>query len=87
MPRFFFDVIDQGIIDVDDEGLDLPDLSAAVNEAKRAMSEMTLEARPGKATASLVIQVRDGPDTPVVTVTATVATEPSVTIHPRVAER
>ncbi len=81
MPRFYFDVIDQGIVEVDEEGIDLPDLATAVDQARMMMEEMTLEATPGKTTASLVIQIRDGPTMPMVTVTATVGTKPEISFH------
>lgn len=77
MPRFYFDVIDQGIVDMDEAGLEFPDLAMAVEEAKRTISEMVVEATPGKSTASLVIQVRDGPEAPIVTVTASPAQDQS----------
>jgi hypothetical protein len=40
MPRYFFNIRDQHHLEQDDEGLELPNLDAAVEEAKRALREM-----------------------------------------------
>jgi hypothetical protein len=76
MPRYYFDVIDEGVYQVDEVGLELDNLGAAVAEAQRAVSEMVLEL-DGREAASVVIQVRDGAKA-VTTVVATRATLPHV---------
>jgi hypothetical protein len=77
MPRFHFDVIDEGVIQVDEVGLELPDLAAAVEEAQRAIGQMLIEHAPGRNTASLVIQIRDGSSVPLTTVLATTSAIPT----------
>ena len=76
MPRFHFDIIDEGLIQVDEAGLDLFDLAAAVVQAQRAIGQMLIENVPGKNTASLVIQIRDGGKIPLTTVLATTSVIP-----------
>jgi hypothetical protein len=83
MPRFYFDVIDQGIIQTDPEGIELPDLRFAVEQAKRAASEMISERMGGTNLASLKIQVRDGPGSPVVTVVHRVEDDLAEVLHHR----
>jgi hypothetical protein len=77
MPRYYFDVIDEGVFQVDELGLEFENLATAVAEAQRAISEMVLELDAQDA-ASLVIQVRDGGAKTVATVLATRATLPLV---------
>lgn len=77
MPRFHFDIIDDGVIEVDEEGMELPDLAAAVKEAQRAIGKMLLENAPGKNNDSLVIQIRDGGTVPLTTVLATISAMPA----------
>ena len=40
MPRFLFDVIEDGQASADTDGLDLPSVAAARNEALRAATDM-----------------------------------------------
>ena len=40
MTRYYFDIIENGIIEVDETGAEFPDLSAAVAEARRTIMEM-----------------------------------------------
>jgi hypothetical protein len=86
MPRYYFDVIDEGLVQVDEVGLEFENLAMAVAEAQRAVSEMVLEL-DGREAASVMIQVRDGAATPVTTVVATRATLPHVrSASPRLTE-
>jgi hypothetical protein len=65
MPRYFFDVTDDGGVHTDDTGLELPDMDAAILEARRALADMTRESLIGRNPASLRIRIRDGADGPV----------------------
>jgi hypothetical protein len=44
MPRFFFHIRDHDRLIVDDEGLELPDVKAAVREAKASIADMQADA-------------------------------------------
>jgi hypothetical protein len=58
MPRFYFDVTTDGVVEIDRDGLDLPSLSYARKEARAAAAEM---AKEGEACPKNVeIVVRDG---------------------------
>ena len=59
MPRFYFDVRDGGSFIEDDDGLVLPDLEAARDEATRALADMGRDALPGAVVRELAIEVRD----------------------------
>ncbi len=66
MPRYYFDVHDKDGVFRDEVGLDLPDIDAAVVEARRALADMTKElliADPGAGNIHIV--VHDGADGPV----------------------
>lgn len=65
MPRYFFDISDGQGVHVDDIGLDLPDMDAAIDEGRRALSEMSREALAGETTQDIEILIRDGDDGPV----------------------
>jgi hypothetical protein len=78
MPRFFFDVIDQGVIDPDDEGTELKDLGEAVEQAKQMIAELQAEFTQGSGVGTLVVQIHDGHREPEVTVLATRASVPEV---------
>jgi hypothetical protein len=68
VPLFFFDIIHQGIVEIDGVGLEFPDLASAVKDARAAARKIAEETLPSSPLASVSIQVRDGPGTPVVTV-------------------
>ncbi len=65
MPRYFFDVTDSGGIHTDEVGLELPNMDAAIMEARRALADMTRESLVERSAASLRIHIRDGADGPV----------------------
>lgn len=65
MPRYFFDVTDDTGQHTDDTGLELPDMDAAIVEARRALADMTRESLIGRSPANISIRIRDGADGPV----------------------
>ena len=69
MPLFHFDVIENGVTDRDEEGIDGLTVEGAKLEAARAASEMMRDRAGQKAEpADISIIVRDGTPTPVCTV-------------------
>jgi hypothetical protein len=70
MPRFHFDVCENGVLTPDEEGLDLLSANAARLEAARAAAEMIRDrAQRGAEPADISLIVRDGSPEPVCTVT------------------
>jgi hypothetical protein len=65
MPRYFFDVRDDEGTFVDLVGIELPDMDAAIREARRALADMLRDALRGEHKAGLAINIRDGADGPV----------------------
>jgi hypothetical protein len=63
MPRYYFDVEDGQGVHTDDVGLDLPNMDAAIVEARRALADMTRETLMADGALSIVI--RDGLEGPV----------------------
>ena len=72
MSLYFFDIRDRDGTRVDDIGLELPDMDAAIAEGRRALGEIIKEALPELPDAELAILVRDSGEGPVLlTVTFT----------------
>ena len=68
MPRYFFDIHDD-VDTIDQEGLDLPDVGSAREEAVRGLVEIAREVLPGNAPEKdLWVTVRDAEGSPVFTV-------------------
>jgi hypothetical protein len=65
MPRYYFDVTDDNGPHTDDVGLELPDMDAAILEARRALADMKRESLNGHDHTNLKIRIRDGDDGPV----------------------
>lgn len=59
MPRYYFDVLDDGRLSVDTEGTDLADPEAARLEATQALAEMARDVLPGARTKHLTMTVRE----------------------------
>ncbi len=59
MAHYFFDWRDNGSLDLDEDGVDLPDLAAARAEAYRSLLERARDILPGNERHSLSIDVRD----------------------------
>jgi hypothetical protein len=58
VPRFFFDIRQDGVTKLDTDGLVLPSVSVARAEAARAAIDMVKEAMPHHS-PGLIIAVRD----------------------------
>jgi len=70
MPRFHFDVCEDGVLTPDEEGLDFLSANTARLEAARAAAEMIRDrAQRGAEPADISLIVRDGSPEPVCTVT------------------
>jgi hypothetical protein len=70
MPRFHFDVVENGVTATDDEGMDGLTVQGAKLEAARSAAEMMRDRAGRKAEpANISIIVRDGTPIPVCTVT------------------
>jgi hypothetical protein len=65
LPRYYFDVTDSSGVHTDEVGLELPDMDAAIMEARRALADMTRESLVERNPPSLRIHIRDGADGPV----------------------
>ena len=76
MPRYFFDVQDADGTFLDEVGMDLPDMAAAIREARKALADMVRDVLRDQANDALLIRIRDGADGPVVlSVTMTTVSE------------
>jgi hypothetical protein len=58
--RYFFDIRENGNVQVDDIGLDLPGLEAAKAEAARTLGGIARDELPASERRMLSIEVRDG---------------------------
>jgi hypothetical protein len=77
MPRYYFDVTDDGGLHADDVGLELPSMDDAILEARRALADMTRETLIGHNPANLGIRIRDGGDGPVNLVVSMITERPN----------
>lgn len=66
MPTYFFDVQDDDGMFIDEVGLELPDMDAAIREARRALADMVRDSLREPIGDGLSIAIRDGADGPVV---------------------
>jgi len=64
MPHYYFDVHDKDGTFEDEVGLDLPDMDAAITEARRALADMIKEMLLDGAEGVHII-IHDGEDGPV----------------------
>jgi hypothetical protein len=76
MPRFFFDVVLDGVTEADDRGLDLSSVLVARAEASRAAIEMVKEGAAGEDAAVAII-ARDETGKPLFKVSALVRVDPA----------
>jgi hypothetical protein len=67
MSWYFFDSRDDGVVDVDDIGLEVADLETVQVLAAKGLTELALEVLPGCSERSLGIEVRDAANHPVLT--------------------
>jgi hypothetical protein len=58
MPRYYFDIRDGESIAVDEEGLELPDLTAAEVEAAQSLGDLAKDTPPGTESHHMAIEVR-----------------------------
>lgn len=65
MPHYFFDVHDKDGSFHDEVGLELPNMDAAVAEARRALADMTREMLIDSVAEGIHIVIHDGSDGPV----------------------
>lgn len=65
MPQYYFDVHDKDGTFQDEVGLELPNMDAAIAEARRALADMTKEMLIDAGAEGILIVIRDGPDGPV----------------------
>ena len=81
MPHYFFDVQDAEGVFVDEMGMELPDMDAAIREARRALADMVRDALREPSSQAVLIRIRDGADGPVVlSVTLTTVSEDNFSI-------
>ena len=66
MATYFFDVHDGDGVFVDDTGMELASMDAAIKEARRALADMVRDALREEVEQSLSIRIRDGAEGPVV---------------------
>lgn len=66
MPRYYFDVKDDEGTFVDEVGLELASMDAAIKEARRALADMVKDALRERDHDAVAIEIRDGADGPVV---------------------
>jgi hypothetical protein len=59
MPRFFFDIDENGVTSRDDEGLELPDVDRAMAEAMETLPGIARDAYAGRAFWTVRSRVRD----------------------------
>lgn len=77
MPHYYFDVHDKDGTFHDEVGLDLPDMDAAITEARRALADMTKEMLIDAGAEGIHIVIHDGDDGPVRLSVSLVTTWPS----------
>lgn len=76
MPHYFFDVQDAEGVFVDEVGMELPDMDAAIREARRTLADMVRDALREQSSQAVLIRIRDGAYCPVVlSVTMTTVSE------------
>lgn len=65
MPRYFFDIKDDKESFVDSTGIELPNMDAAIREARRALAEMVGESLRDRGNDDIAVRIRDGAEGPV----------------------
>lgn len=61
MPRFFFDIYENGKPSMDQDGVELASLDAARHEARRTLAEMAAETFRRRDEVTLLIEIRIEP--------------------------
>ena len=62
MPRFYFDTFNGSLWVGDPEGIECPDVEAAMELAKVAMSDMAHDELPGGEGLTIMVRIRDQAD-------------------------
>jgi len=75
MPRFYFDLREDGTYSPDDEGLEFPNLDAAEREAATAAACIARDRLPNGKSREIVMEVRDGDRQQLLTVTVSLHVE------------
>ena len=65
MPRYFFDIKDDKESFVDSTGIELPNMEAAIREARRALADMVGESLRDRGNDDIAVRIRDGAEGPV----------------------
>ena len=66
MPRYYFDINDGDGVFIDNAGIDLADMNAAIGEARRALADMIRDTmRAGTEGDKASIRIRDGVEGPI----------------------
>ena len=73
MPTYYFDVREDGVVAIDEEGLELADLAAAEREAGDAAATIAHDNFAEGGGQSIVIEVRDESGRRVLSVAATLS--------------
>lgn len=66
MARYYFDIMDEEGVFLDDVGLELPDMDTAIKEARRTLADMVRDALRSQSPDNVSISIRDGAEGPVV---------------------
>lgn len=75
MPRFFFDITDNGRVERDLEGTEFPDIEGARKDAMSTLVEIAKDELPDGDARDFVIDIHDGDSKPRITVTISVRVE------------
>jgi hypothetical protein len=76
MKRYFFDISDGDELAADEDGMELPDVEAALEEAARSLADLARDRIRGQPYRRMAIEVRDI-DGPVVEVSFQLQARPS----------
>ena len=66
MARYYFDIMDDEGVFLDDVGMELADMDTAIKEARRTLADMVRDALRSQSPDSVSISIRDGAEGPVV---------------------
>lgn len=77
MSTYFFDVQDGDGVFLDETGMELADMDAAIREARRALADMVRDGLRDQAEQRLSIRIRDGAEGPVILSVTTATLTPA----------
>ncbi|OKO75943.1 hypothetical protein AC629_33415 [Bradyrhizobium sp. NAS80.1] len=64
MARYYFDLLDEGVLAIDEEGMELSNLQAVQADAAKSLADMARDAMHGSTNGAkryMAIEVRDEP--------------------------